>query len=428
MLVIFPAFSIISSTLKRMPGRKNGKMWINCTHYWLRVCLVKQQYNLGENFMKMLKLFTLLVSVLVVFGSSNVFAGAANAESPCTQCSRKTVYEALLDPERDFTQGARLFRTAFEDETLRRWFDTDHDATIFLPTNDAVYALLDRLSEDDRTRLFDVNNGLLANVLRFHVVPGNWHHRWLRDQTAIGSIKTISTRDDLLTVSAETEGPGSVLLRVEGSHVTRQVLYQNGALMGVDSVLLPPDAPEWLGCAWDTSEHDNNLYFQSFSSLSASYNWFVVTSCQPHASDPVTNGSGFLVKAGRHDSSGPADSFNQGLTSKNMLVTEDWTDNTPSELNFAFSSNITATISGQTFTCGDVRFGQGSTDATNNWWVGQPDALTCAFASENATTGIVLKCDVASGDDMTLFLSQLLPGPSEDDTFNVNVVPAGMCP
>ena len=76
-----------------------------------------------------------------------------------------------------------------------------------------------------------------------------------------------------------------------------------------------------------------------------------------------------------------------------------------------------------------MRWGQGSTEGdTNNWWVGQPNAANCTNTPQSQGNGIVLDCQVASGDNVQLLLTQLLPGPSNpDDTFNVFVIPAGSC-
>jgi hypothetical protein len=182
------------------------------------------------------------------------------------------------------------------------------------------------------------------------------------------------------------------------------------------------------------SSHNNYVFFNTFSSLSATYNWFNVTNCQPHATSPVTDGSGFLVVAGRHDSSGPANAFKSGMTSNNMLVSVDWGATTPSNLNFAFSADIRASIivrgtvnTTVSLVCNDVRIGQGSSGSTNNWWVGQPGAYRCSN-SPDATAGIGLQCTDESGSNLSLYVFGLLPGQGDNaDTFGVTTITAGQC-
>lgn len=55
-----------------------------------------------------------------------------------------------------------------------------------------------------------------------------------------------------------------------------------------------------------------------------------------------------------------------------MFVTKDISVSEPADLNFAVEGNMTATLEGQMLECSDVRFGQGSSNASNNWWAGRP--------------------------------------------------------
>jgi uncharacterized surface protein with fasciclin (FAS1) repeats len=376
------------------------------------------------------------------------FARLAFADPPDSNEKRDrlpTVYEgAILDPvDPALTTFALRMRSAFTEEALIAFFDGDDHTTIFAPSNLAFASLEAAMSESEEDRFLDPNSGLLERVLRHHFTQGDWFFRDAPHHPAGGNaIDPSAIAQD--QAGALEMASGSVAnvyqagadMRIDRANITDQIVFRNGVVAIIDAVVPPPGGPEFVGCSPFVSEHDNYLYFQTFTALSATYNWFSVTSCQPHASDPVANSTSFLVVAGRSDSSGPADNFKQGLSASNMLVTEDWSDSEPSELNFAFSADIIATIMAnstspsQQFTCTDVRIGQGSFDNTNNWWVGQPNATTCTDPPIQGVGdhGIALDCDVASGENLQLMLIQLGAGEGNPaDAFDAYIIPAGGC-
>jgi uncharacterized surface protein with fasciclin (FAS1) repeats len=369
--------------------------------------------------------YAILALAFIFLSTGTLLAGSPHSTSlPVSDDERqglRTIYEAVLlnTDLGNFSTLTKLLKDAFGTETLNDFFDGNPHVTVFAPTNDAFDALFDRLTEDQKDILFDVNSGLLARILLYHMAPGDWY--W---PGPIGALKMAD--DNLANVYREGK-----VLKIEGAAITDQKVFKNGVVLSIDTVLNPPDTPEYLGCSPFVSEHDNYLYFNTFTSLQIDWTGHSVTSCQPWGGVSVSGSSSILVKAGRHDSSGPANFFKSGLDSDNMLTTGDWGDSEPSELNFAVAGNMTATVTigvtgSFTFTCNDIRFGQGSSDTMNNWWVGQPGAYPCDANSVNAMGGLGLKCTSPQKPGMTLMFIQM-PPPGGDDDFGVWAVTAGGC-
>ena len=375
---------------------------------------------------RLLRLNLISTFLLLIILSPAVAAG------PDTSHQKSTVYDGLFGQvaNAELSAFAKALRDSFNDEDLRRFFDSDSVATVFVPTNSAFEAYLASLTDREATELQDLNSGVEERLMRHHITQGVWYWQTAGPQRAPMALPgAVRMLDDGI---AHIHRAGNSV-HIDQATVQHQTLYSNGVINVIDGVLSVAGAPASVGCSPFVSEHNNTVQIETINSLSASYNWFIVTNCQPHASAPVVNGSGFLVEAGRHDSSGPAASFNNGLTANNMVVSLDWTDNMPAELNFAFSADIHGTVIGDThpsgsFSCKDVRFGQGSSGTNNNWWIGQPGAYTCQD-SPNATNGIVLQCTDESGGNLTVFIFTLSPGQGDNaDTFATDIITAGTCP
>ena len=371
--------------------------------------------------------YAVIALAFTFLSTDTLLAGSSNSTSlPVPDDERQglpTIYEAvLLNADLgNFTTLAKLLEDAFGTKTLKDFFDGDPHVTVFGPTNDAFDAFFDRLTEDQKNTLLDVNSGLLANILLYHMAPGDWY--W---PGPIGALKMAD--ENLANVYREGK-----MLKIEGAAITDQKVFNNGVLLGIDTVLNPPDTPEYLGCSPFVSEHDNYLWFNTFTSLQVDWTGHSVTHCQPWGGVSVSGNTSILIKAGRHDSSGPASFFKSGLDSDNMLTTEDMGDSEPSELNFAVAGNMTATFkagvetASETFTCSNIRFGQGSSDATNNWWVGQPGAYPCSSNPINGQRGLGLQCTSDQGTGRTLMFFQVIGIPGYEYTFGVTDVTAGGC-
>jgi uncharacterized surface protein with fasciclin (FAS1) repeats len=118
--------------------------------------------------------FTFLSTDTLLAGSSHSPSGPASDDE---RQALPTIYEAvLLNADLgNFSTLAKLLKDAFGTETLNDFFDGNPHVTVFAPTNDAFAALFDRLTEDQKDTLLDVNSGLLANILLYHMAAGDWY-------------------------------------------------------------------------------------------------------------------------------------------------------------------------------------------------------------------------------------------------------------
>ena len=160
-----------------------------------------------------------------------------------------------------------------------------------------------------------------------------------------------------------------------------------------------------------TSSHDNKVYFRLLDnhnaarraiSIDCKTTSYSITAGQPWDNNNVYCGltdndttAYFLMKAGRHGSSGPANYFTSGLTTDNMEHCAGHGDTSPGSLNFAATVDFTITyvdVFGTTTTemVTDFRMGQGHSGSENNWWIG---STTC-----QRQEGFHLFCNNASGE------------------------------
>jgi len=123
----------------------------------------------------------------------------------------------------------------------------------------------------------------------------------------------------------------------------------------------------------DTTQHDNWVYLNPFldnPAISYSETAHDITSGQPWGgmSSGMSGGVfGIDVKAGRHNSSGPANWFHSNCSNATCCNWPSGCNPWPSDLNFAFTGTIT--INGTNYS---ITLGQGSDGVHNNWWVGGP--------------------------------------------------------
>jgi uncharacterized surface protein with fasciclin (FAS1) repeats len=197
--------------------------------------------GLGVNIMKILKLGVKSLSPMFVALSITVFsAGSLMADDhqlppvPVPDEQRQdlpTVYEAALAfaDEGQFTTLVNLLVTAFGLETLEDLFDGDAHYTVFAPTNDAFDALLGSLTEAQAEALLDVDNGLLASILLYHVARGDWYAA----DFPVGSLRMA----DGNVASIHWEGE---MVKMEGVRVHAETLVQNGIAHVLDGVIVPP--------------------------------------------------------------------------------------------------------------------------------------------------------------------------------------------
>ncbi|MBO0323755.1 fasciclin domain-containing protein [Muricauda sp. CAU 1633] len=98
---------------------------------------------------------------------------------------------------------------------------------VFAPTNDAFDALPDGTVED---LLKPENKDALANILKYHVTPGNYSKEFLRNFKKLGQANDQS-------VPVEVKGDD---VFVGGAKIIASVPAGNGIVHVVDKVILPP--------------------------------------------------------------------------------------------------------------------------------------------------------------------------------------------
>jgi len=115
--------------------------------------------------------------------------------------------------------------------------------------------------------------------------------------------------------------------------------------------------------------HKNHVYLDNAGSVAYALKGSSITDGEPF--NKVTSDfDKITVDAGRRASGKPAGFFKQDLGPSNMIGNNVNSDTSPSGLNFAIQGDLTMNVDAVTVTCPDIRFGQGSNDNGNNWWVG----------------------------------------------------------
>jgi len=176
---------------------------------------------------------TFLVSLMPLRGSAAV---------PVPDDEREflpTIYEAALanvsNPK--YSTLVALLGNAFG-EDLEEIFDGVTKYTVFGPTNDAFTSLLGSLSEAQQTALLDVENGLLAKILLYHVALGDWY----AETFPVGALQMGNS--DLASVYWNGE-----VIEIEGAMIMGETLLENGVFYGIDAVIVPPGFVEELNAA-----------------------------------------------------------------------------------------------------------------------------------------------------------------------------------
>jgi hypothetical protein len=144
----------------------------------------------------------------------------------------------------------------------------------------------------------------------------------------------------------------------------------------------------------DVTIHDNNVYFDSNVSVTATFSLdrFAISDGQPFKG--VTfSGSSLDVHAGRHGTVGPASEFIVDLTLLNMVASTHIIATEPKELNFAIFGTLNITLGSEFYSLPGFRIGQGHYSTTNNWW------LAASYCTNDPATGdVTLVCKLPQSD------------------------------
>ena len=131
-----------------------------------------------------------------------------------------------------FSSDFSTLETALETAELTSALEAEGPLTVFAPSNDAFEALDDSLD----TLLMPENQDRLAEILRYHVVPGEVRAEDLTDGATRETLEGSS-----VTFSADRGGARDTL-RVNGALIGPVNLEAtNGVVHEVDAVLAPPE-------------------------------------------------------------------------------------------------------------------------------------------------------------------------------------------
>lgn len=182
----------------------------------------------------------LLVSLLI-FGmsckeSSNEQVASETDNSPSTSATREKQGQAFLKNDEatpnvlDIAIGSKDHTTlvvAVQAAELENVLVNTGPLMVFAPTNEAFDALPEGTVEN---LLKPENKGDLANILKYHVTPGNYSKEFLK------KFKTLGQANNQY-VSVEVKGDD---VYVGGAKILASIKAGNGIVHVVDKVLLPP--------------------------------------------------------------------------------------------------------------------------------------------------------------------------------------------
>ena len=124
------------------------------------------------------------------------------------------------------------FLEALEITGLASTFDEAGDYTVFVPTNAAFDALLGSQSLEDFNT---ANPGVLANVLKYHVITSSVYSTDLSNGQSVGTLLGQN-----FTVNISTDGVSITDANAGTSNVnTFDVECTNGVIHVIDAILLP---------------------------------------------------------------------------------------------------------------------------------------------------------------------------------------------
>lgn len=111
---------------------------------------------------------------------------------------------------------------------------SDGPFTVFAPTNKAFQDFLD--SDPNLNSLTDIDNAILENILKFHVLAGNVKAADLTDSYAT----TVGEGPNNEKLSLQIDVTGGVKFNGSASPVTTDVEASNGTVHIIDKVMVPP--------------------------------------------------------------------------------------------------------------------------------------------------------------------------------------------
>ena len=194
--------------------------------------------------------------LVLTFSPALQMAGSAMAEGPSSlsepsapEAYPQTVYAGVIAnpvlPE--MTMFAELMKLAFPKKALKSFFNTTAHTTILVPTNAAFETMLSSLTQPQRQLLLDPNTGLLETALRSHFTEGDWRlfeatYGFEGFHDPVGGLRMAA--DELINVLRD----GNVL-RANCAAIGESLVFENGMIHLIDTVLMPITAPRKVRCS-----------------------------------------------------------------------------------------------------------------------------------------------------------------------------------
>jgi len=166
-------------------------------------------------------------------------AAAAEATAEMTPAAEMTEEAAEPGTIVEVAAGVEDFSTlvtAIEEAGLVEALSAEGPFTVFAPTDDAFAATLEELGISAEDLLADTE--MLANILTYHVVDGSFT---AADVTELDGEAVDTLNGDSVEITIDDDSN----VMVNGAMVVEaDVMASNGIVHVIDTVLLPPEAPE----------------------------------------------------------------------------------------------------------------------------------------------------------------------------------------
>ncbi|PKL61033.1 MAG: fasciclin [Methanomicrobiales archaeon HGW-Methanomicrobiales-2] len=166
-------------------------------------------------------------AAVLICGCMGLSGGNARNQTNGTPVETPFVENLAINEVLDRDGNFSTFIQAIEAAGLEGMFTGPGPYTVFAPTDEAFSRIPNAVMEE----LFSDPKGNLAEVLLYHMAPGNYMASGIATRDTIATIQGNS-------VTVDVTGDG---VRVNGAEVVRvDMLAANGVVHAIDAVMLPP--------------------------------------------------------------------------------------------------------------------------------------------------------------------------------------------
>ncbi|WP_292728101.1 fasciclin domain-containing protein [Methanoculleus sp.] len=167
-------------------------------------------------------------AAVLICGCMGLSGGDARNQTNGTPAETPFVESLAINEVLDRDGNFSTFIQAIEAAGLEGMLAGPGPYTVFAPTDEAF----SRISNTVMEELFSDPKGNLAEVLLYHMAPGDYMASGMATNEIIATVQGNS-----VTVDAAGDG-----VRVNGAEVVRvDMLAANGVIHAIDAVMLPPD-------------------------------------------------------------------------------------------------------------------------------------------------------------------------------------------